>query len=63
MELVDPSVDEDNQSLKICNTGVFTGTGTARSITGVGLNLDLVMVGQRSTGTTANNYSFNSWCW
>ena len=59
-EVVDPSVDEDNQSLKICNTGVFTGTGTARSITGVGFKPDLVMVGQRSTGTTANNYWFDS---
>ena len=59
-EVVDPSVDEDNQSLKICNTGVFTGTGTARSITGVGFKPDLVMIGQRSTGTTANNYWFDS---
>ena len=57
---VDVAEDEDKQSLKLCNTGIYTGTGTARSITGVGFQPDFVILSQRSTGTTANNYVFDS---
>ena len=57
---VDVAEDEDKQSLKLCNTGIYTGTGTTRSITGVGFQPDFVILSQRSTGTTSNNYVFDS---
>ena len=60
-EVVDPSVDEDNQSLKICHTtGIYTGTGTARNITGLGFKPDIVMDWSEVNKTTAKNYWFDS---
>ena len=57
---LDPSQDDTVTPTSFHKTGIYTGTGTARSITGVGFQPDMVWISQRSTGTTANNYMFDS---
>ena len=57
---LDPSQDDTVTTTSFHKTGIYTGTGTARSITGLGFQPDMVWISQRSTGTTANNYMFNS---
>ena len=43
-----------------CDSGIYSGTGTAQNITGLNFQPDLVWVSQRTTNTTANNYVFDS---
>ena len=43
-----------------CDSGLYSGTGTAQNITGLNFQPDLVWVSQRTTNTTANNYVFDS---
>ena len=58
----DPSHEDSSEVTLTSNhkTGIYTGTGTARNITGLGFQPDMVWISQRSTGTTSNNYMFDS---
>jgi len=55
---VDPA--EGKNGTFHCDTGIYSGTGTAQNITGLNFQPDLVWVSQRTTNTTANNYVFDS---
>ena len=55
---VDPSKSKNGTFH--CDSGLYSGTGTAQNITGLNFQPDLVWVSQRTTNTTANNYVFDS---
>ena len=57
---IDPSQDDSVTTTSNHITGIYTGTGTTKNITGLGFQPDMVWISQRTTNTTAQNYMFDS---
>ena len=57
---IDPSQDDSVTATSFHTTGIYTGTGTTKNITGLGFQPDMVWISQRTTNTTAQNYMFDS---
>jgi len=57
---LDPSQDDSVTPTSFHTTGIYTGTGTTKNITGLGFQPDMVWISQRTTNTTAQNYMFDS---